>query len=174
MAMGLFTADVNDLQTLYVEGLRMALSSERQIAEEGLPEMIKVSTNPELAEAFRTHLEETKIHVTRLEKILDAEEGEADSSKCKVTAALISGASSEAGSAKNNAVRDVSLIASGNKVEHHEIAVYGTLRTWATLLGRSDEAALLEQTLEEEKNADELLTSLAEKINVRAPVSAAA
>ncbi len=93
--MGLFTADVNDLRTLYVEGLRKALSSERQIAEEGLPEMIKVATNPELAMAFRTHLDETKTHVSRLEQILDAEEGEASASKCKVTAALISGASSE-------------------------------------------------------------------------------
>jgi ferritin-like metal-binding protein YciE len=174
MIMGLFTADVNDLRTLYIDGLKMALSSERQIAEEGLPEMIKVSTNPELAEAFRTHLEETKIHVQRLEEILDAETGEADDSKCKVTASLISSASSEAGSATNESVRDVSLIASGNKVEHHEIAVYGTLRTWALALGETEDAALLEQTLDEEKNADALLTELSERINVQAPVSAAA
>jgi ferritin-like metal-binding protein YciE len=174
MIMGLFTADVNDLRTLYIDGLRKALSSERQIAEKGLPEMIQVSTNPQLAQAFRTHLEETKTHVARLERILDSEAGEADASKCKVTAALISGASSEAGDAKNDAVRDVSLIASGNKVEHHEIAVYGTLRTWARLLGENEDAALLEQTLEEEKKADALLTGLSERINVQAPVSVAA
>jgi ferritin-like metal-binding protein YciE len=174
MVMGLFTPDVNDLRTLYIDGLRKALSSERQIAEDGLPDMIEAATNPKLAQAFRTHLEETKLHIARLEEILDAEEGEADDWKCKVTAALISEAGSEAGDAKNDAVRDVSLIASGNKVEHHEIAVYGTLRTWAVLLGQNEDAAMLEQTLQEEKNADALLTELSERINVQAPVSAAA
>jgi ferritin-like metal-binding protein YciE len=171
--MSLFSADVNDLRTLYVQGLRKALNSERQIVEKGLPEMIKVSTNPDLAEAFRTHLEESRIHISRLEEILEAEEGDADDSKCKTTASLISEASSEASDAKNNAVRDVSLIASGNKVEHHEIAVYGTLRTWAVLLGEDEDAALLEQTLDEEKNADALLTELSEQVNVQAPAVAA-
>jgi ferritin-like metal-binding protein YciE len=174
MVMSLFSADVNDLRTLYVQGLRKALSSERQIVEKGLPEMIKVSTNPELADAFRTHLEESKMHISRLERILDAEQGEVDDSKCKATAALISEASSEASDAKNEAVRDVSLIASGNKVEHHEIAVYGTLRTWANLLGEDEDAALLEKTLDEEKNADELLTELSEQINLQAPAVRAA
>jgi ferritin-like metal-binding protein YciE len=172
--MGLFTADINDLRTLYIDGLRKALSSERQIVEEGLPEMIKVSTNPELAQAFRTHLAESETHVSRLERILDAEAGEGDDSKCKATASLISEASTEAGAAQNDAVRDVSLIASGNKVEHHEIAVYGTLRTWATLLGEDEDARMLDLTLEEEKNADALLTQLSEQINVQAPASMAA
>jgi ferritin-like metal-binding protein YciE len=175
MVMGLFTANVNDLRTLYIKGLERALSSERQIAEKGLPDMIEAATNPELAEALRTHLEETKMHVSRLERILDEEEGEENTTKCKATASLISEAGSEAGNANNEALRDVSLLASGNKVEHHEIAVYGTLRTWAVLLGEHDDAAALEKTLNEEKNADEVLTALAERINVQAPaVSAAA
>jgi ferritin-like metal-binding protein YciE len=172
--MGLFSADVNDLRTLYVEGLRKALSSERQIVEKGLPEMIDASTNPELRDAFRTHLDESRTHISRLEQILSTEEGEADDMKCKTTAALITEASSEAGDAKNAAVRDVSLIASGNKVEHHEIAVYGTLRTWAGLLGEVEDAVLLERTLEEEKNADTLLTELSSQINLRAPIARAA
>ncbi|HZL26892.1 MAG TPA: DUF892 family protein [Acidobacteriaceae bacterium] len=172
--MGLFTPDVNDLRGLYIDGLRMALSSERQIVEEGLPAMIKAAKSPKLREAFQAHLTESKTHVTRLEKILEAEQGDDDDSKCKVMAALISGASSEAGDATNDAVRDVSLIASGNKVEHHEIAVYGTLRTWAMVLGEDGDARILEQTLEEEKNADALLTRLSEQINVQAPASMAA
>jgi ferritin-like metal-binding protein YciE len=150
------------------------LSSERQIVEKGLPEMIDASTNPELRDAFRTHLDESRSHISRLEQILSTEEGEADDMKCKATAALITEASSEAGDAKNVAVRDVSLIASGNKVEHHEIAVYGTLRTWAGLLGEVEDAALLERTLEEEKNADALLTQLSSQINLRAPTARAA
>jgi len=172
--MGLFTPDVNDLRGLYIDGLRMALSSERQIVEKGLPAMIKAAKNPKLRDAFQAHLTESKTHVTRLEKILEAEQRDDDDSKCKVMAALIAGASSEAGDANNDALRDVSLIASGNKVEHHEIAVYGTLRTWAMVLGEDEDARTLERTLQEEKNADALLTRLSEQINVRAPASIAA
>jgi ferritin-like metal-binding protein YciE len=172
--MGLFTADVKDLRALYIAGLEKALSSERQIVEKGLPDMINAATNMELKEAFRTHLEESKMHVSRLERILDEEEGEENTTRCKATATLISEASSEAGDAGNEALRDVSLLASGNKVEHHEIAVYGTLRTWAVLLGENDDAAVLEKTLNEEKNADEVLTALAERINVQAPAHSAA
>ncbi|MEO7028532.1 MAG: DUF892 family protein [Acidobacteriaceae bacterium] len=169
--MGLFSADINDLRTLYIDGLRKALNSEKQIVEAGLPAMIEASTNPQLADAFRTHLEESKGHVSRLERILTADRVEVDDLKCKVTADLISGARSEADDAKNPALRDVSLIASGNKVEHHEIAVYGTLRTWASLLGENEHAALLEKTLEEEKHADAVLSQLSDQINVQAPMS---
>lgn len=168
--MGIFTADVNTLRELYLNGLEHALSSERQIVNKGLPAMIEKSASPELTEAFRTHLEESRVHVTRLERILDAEAGEVNDSKCKVTAELISTAESEIGDAANPEIRDVILIAAGNKIEHHEIAVYGTLRTWAEVLGEAGDAALLEKTLDEEINADELLTELSQQINVEAPV----
>ena len=169
--MGLFSADVNDLRALYVEGLRKALSSEKQIVEKGLPTMISAATNRELVDAFRTHLEESKVHVARLERILNAATGEADDATCKATSTLIAEGSSEASDAKNDAVRDVSLIASGNKIEHHEIAVYGTLRTWAGILGENEAAGMLKQTLDEEKNADALLTELSAQINIEAPVT---
>jgi ferritin-like metal-binding protein YciE len=169
--MGIFTPDVNNLRELYVTMLERALNSERQIVEKGLPAMIEKSTNPRLAEAFRTHLEESREHVARLERILNAEEGEANESKCKVTASLISGAESDISDASNEGIRDVVLIAAGNQVEHHEIAVYGTLRTWAEILGENEDAAILEKTLEEEENADELLTELSQQINVAAPVA---
>jgi ferritin-like metal-binding protein YciE len=89
--------------------------------------------------------------------------------KCKVTAALISQAELNVSDAKDAYLRDVVLIAAGNQVEHHEIAVYGTLRTWAEILGETDDAMLLQKTLVEEETADELLTELSEQINVAAP-----
>jgi ferritin-like metal-binding protein YciE len=145
--------------------LEHALNSEKQIAEKGLPTMIEKATTPQLKEVFRQHLDETKQHVARLERILDAEEGEHNEAKCKVTSALISQAESNVSDAENEAIRDIVLIAAGNQVEHHEIAVYGTLRTWAEILGEDEHVAVLEKTLEEEKNADELLTELSQQVN---------
>jgi ferritin-like metal-binding protein YciE len=171
--MGLFTPDLKTLRELYITKLEHALSSEKQIVGKGLPAMIEKATSPELKEAFRTHLEESKMHVSRLERILDEVEGEENETKCKVTATLISEAESTVGDAENDAIRDVVLIAAGNAVEHHEIAVYGTLRTWAEVLGEPEHAQILEKTLDEEKNADDLLSELAEQINVEAPLEAA-
>ncbi|HEY4354629.1 MAG TPA: DUF892 family protein [Acidobacteriaceae bacterium] len=167
--MGIFTPDVNTLRELYVEQLRKALNMERQIVEKGLPTMIENSTNPELANAFRTHLDESRQHVARLEQILGETEGDVSDSTCKVMSALISEGGSSAKDAGDPTLRDVVLIAAGNQVEHHEIAVYGTLATWAEILGEEGHAELLELTLDEEKNADDLLTSLAVQINVEAP-----
>lgn len=169
--MGLFTADVNNLRELYVATLEHTLSSERQIAEKGLPTMIEKATHPQLKQAFEQHLRETQQHVMRLEAILDAAEGEVGESKCKVTSALIAQAESMVSDAANDEMRDVVLIAAGNKVEHFEIAAYGTLRTWALLLGENEQAAILERTLDEEEQADDTLTALAEQLNVAAPVA---
>jgi ferritin-like metal-binding protein YciE len=169
--MGIFTPDVNNLRELYINMLQRALNSEKQIVDKGLPAMIEKSTSPELAEAFRNHLSESRQHVIRLERILDATKGEVDEAKCKVTAALISSAESEISDAANESIRDVILIAAGNQVEHHEIAVYGTLRTWAEILGNQQDAQLLDKTLGEEQAADQLLTRLSQQINVAAPVA---
>ena len=169
--MGLFTPDMNNLRELYRTMLQRSLDSERQIVEEGLPKMIENSTNSQLKNAFRTHLEESKEHINRLERIMRDNDGEASTSKCKVTAALISEGSSSAKDAKDQTLRDVVLIAAGNQVEHHEIAIYGTLRNMAIILGEAEHAALLDKTLEEEKHADKVLTELSEQINVAAPVA---
>ncbi len=167
--MGLFTPSFENLRDLYTTTLQRALSSERQITE-ALPTMIEKSTSPQLANAFRQHLDETREHVSRLERILQDNRGSADSSKCKITAALIDGAKDNISSARDEQIRDVVLIAAGNEIEHHEIADYGTLRNWAMILGETQHAELLERTLEEEKNADKVLTKLSEQINVAAPV----
>lgn len=166
--MGIFITDLNNLRELYLDTIKRTLNSERQIADKGLPAMIEKSTNPQLADAFRLHLIETKHHIVRLERILDAASGEADETHCKVTAALISSAESNVSEASSDTLRDVVLIAAGNQVEHHEIAVYGTLRTWAQILGENQDAALLDKTLQEEENTDKLLSQLSKRINVAA------
>ena len=143
---------------------------EKQIVD-ALPKMIEKSTTQQLANAFRQHLEESKQHVFRVEQILNDDTGGTSDSKCKAIAAIISEGESTIGDAGNDSIRDVVLIAAGNQVEHHEIAVYGTLRNWAMVLGEQKHAQLLEKNLEEEKNADKILTRLSEQINVAAPVA---
>ena len=168
--MGLFTPGNETLRELYTVQLQRALNMEKQIVD-ALPTMVEKSSRQELANAFRTHLEESKEHVSRLERILDENTGEASDSKCKVASSLISEAQGDISDAGNPQLRDVVLIAGGNQIEHHEMAVYGTLRTWALVLGETKHAEVLDKTLEEEKHADKVLTQLAEQINVAAPVA---
>ena len=168
--MGLFTTYHETLRELYTVQLQRALNMEKQIVD-ALPTMVEKSSRPELANAFRTHLDESKEHVSRLERILDENTGEASDSKCKVASSLISEAQGDISDAGNPQLRDVVLIAGGNQIEHYEMAVYGTLRTWALVLGETKHAEVLDKTLEEEKHADKVLTQLAEQINVAAPVA---
>ena len=169
--MEMFSPEVHNLRELYVETLKRTLNGERQIADWGLPVMIEKATNPDLAEAFRNHLVETTQHIARLERILNSDVEDADDSRCKVISSLISSTDSELVEATNKIVADVILIAAGSQIEHHQIAVYGTLRTWAEVLGESRDAALLDKTLAEEETADELLTQLSQRINVAIPVA---
>lgn len=168
--MGLFTPDNDTLQELYTVQLQKALNMEKQIVE-ALPKMIEKSSKPELANAFRTHLEESKEQYSRLERILTETAGEASDKKCPAASALISEGNADISDAGNPEIRDVVLIAAGNQIEHHEIAVYGTLIAWAQALGQDKQAATLSKSLEEEKNADRILTRLAEQINVAAPAA---
>ncbi len=168
--MGLFTPDFENLRDVYTTALQRQLNSERQI-EVALGDMAEKASAPQLQTAFQQHLDETKMQVARLERILDQNTGETSDSKCKITAALVSGAESDVSSAKEGAMRDVVLIASGIQVEHLEIALYGTLRNWAIILGEQEHAAVLAKSLDEEKNADKVFSALAEQINVAAPVA---
>jgi ferritin-like metal-binding protein YciE len=162
--MKLFSENIEDLRTLYIANLRKALDMEQKITK-ALPTMIEESTDPELARAFRAHLEETRGHVTSVEELLRAAVGEASSSTCKVISALISEAQDGIKDAGDESIRDITLIGAAQQVEHHEIAVYGTLRTWAELLGEDNAAEVLEGILEEEKNADELLSNISDTVN---------
>src|SRR6202041_3705144 len=165
--MKLFSANIEDLQGLYVLHLKMALDMERRITR-ALPELIERSTDPELAEAFNTHLEETKDHVRKVESLLRSIVGEADTETCKVMDGLMTSASDLITDVKDTSVRDIALIGAAQQVEHHEIAVYGTLRRWAEIIGLSSDASILESIEAEEEKADELLTQIAGTVNMQA------
>jgi ferritin-like metal-binding protein YciE len=165
--MKLFSENIEDLRTLYIANLKKALDMEQKITK-ALPTMIEKSTDPQLATAFRNHLEETKGHVAKVETLLRQASGEAGSSTCKAISALVTEAEDNIKDAADLSIRDITLIASAQQVEHHEIAVYGTLRTWAELLGEDDAAAVLESILDEEKSADELLTEISDSVNTSA------
>jgi ferritin-like metal-binding protein YciE len=165
--MKLFSENIEDLRTLYIANLKKALDMEQKITK-ALPTMIEKSTDPQLATAFRNHLEETRGHVAKVESLLRDVTGEADTSTCKAISALITEAEDNIKDASDPSVRDITLIASAQQVEHHEIAVYGTLRTWAELLGQDEAADTLEIILEEEKKADELLSTISDTVNTTA------
>jgi ferritin-like metal-binding protein YciE len=130
--------------------------------------MIQSATEPQLKNALQTHLQETKGHVARLEQILNQATGSVESKKSKGVAALITEGEDVIKDAADNSVRDAGIIAAAQKVEHYEMAAYGTVRTFAEILGSDAQAALLDQTLEEEKHADSVLTQISDTANTRA------
>jgi ferritin-like metal-binding protein YciE len=162
--MKLFSENIEDLRTLYIANLKKALDMEQKITK-ALPTMIEKSTDPELATAFRNHLTETQGHVAQVEALLREATGDASASTCKVISALITEAEDGIKDAGDESIRDITLIGAAQQVEHHEIAVYGTLRTWAELLGEDEAADILEGILDEEKNADELLSTISDTVN---------
>ena len=167
--MKLFSANIEDLRTLYISNLKKALDMEQKITK-SLPDLIQNSADPELAEAFRTHLDETQGHVSTVESLLRDHIGEAATETCKVINGLTTEAADTIKDATDPTVRDIALIGAAQQVEHHEIAVYGTLRRWAEILGLDQDAALLESIEAEEENADAVLTEIAERVNLQATV----
>ena len=167
--MKLFSAHIEDLRTLYVTNLKKALDMEQKITR-SLPDLIKHSADPELADAFRLHLEETQGHVSTIESLLRTHIGEAATESSKVINGLTTEALDVIKDSIEPTIRDIALIGAAQQVEHYEIAVYGTLRRWAELLGLSEDAALLESIEEEEENTDAVLTEVAERVNLQAAV----
>jgi ferritin-like metal-binding protein YciE len=165
--MKIFSANIEDLRTLYVTNLKKALDMEQEITE-ALPEMIEKSTDPQLATAFRYHLQQTQGHVDKVETLLRNATGDADTMTCKAIGGLITEAEDSIKDASDAAIRDITLIAAAQQVEHHEIAVYGTLRTWANILGLTNDAQVLESILNEEKAADKLLSTISDGVNMQA------
>ncbi|MEI9979773.1 MAG: ferritin-like domain-containing protein [Edaphobacter sp.] len=165
--MKLFSENIDDLRTLYINNLKKALDMEQKITK-ALPKMIEKSTDQQLATAFSNHLEETRGHVAKVESLLRDATGEADTATCKVIGSLITEAEDGIKDAGDDSIRDITLIAAAQQVEHHEMAVYGTLRNWAELLGQTEAADTLESILEQEKKADELLTSISDTVNTAA------
>jgi len=165
--MKFLSENLESLRELYINELKKMLSMEQQITE-ALPKMIAKATDTQLKQAFQSHLQETEQHVSRVEEILRECTDDTDTVKCKALATLVSEAEDSVGDASEGPVRDVVLIASAQAVEHHEMAVYGTARNWARLLGETEQAAMLQQTLDEEKHADHLLTQISDRVNSEA------
>lgn len=159
---------LTNLEKLYIHELKDLYSAEKQIYE-ALPEMEKAATDADLKKAFKDHRTETKSHLTRLEKIFEALPAKPGGEKCEGAQGLIKEGKSFIQADGNNAVRDAALISAAQRVEHYEIAGYGTLVAMAQKLGKHDQADLLRETLEEEGLTDRKLTHLAEKsINFQA------
>jgi len=153
--------EMESLHELYVDELKDLYSAEKQIVK-ALPKMVKNATNPELKEAFSNHLDETEGHVQRLEKIFQMLGEKAGGKKCKGMEGLIEEAKELLEEDAAEEVLDAGLISKAQHVEHYEMAGYGTVRTYAEQLGFADQAKLLQQTLDEEGKANELLTQIAE------------
>lgn len=172
--MGLITPnDYNELRELYTGQLRYLLSTENQIIK-GLESMIEHAEDLQLQQAFQSHKQETEIHVQRLESLIGELDGDVDDKKDPIAASLISSGVNIVHESKEGPVRDAGLLATAQKVEHYEIASYGTARDWAETLGLTSHAEILQKTLSEEKHADELLTSISRRTNDEAATAVAA
>jgi ferritin-like metal-binding protein YciE len=153
---------IENLRDLFEIELRYAYDCEQKLVKKGLPTMAESSTAPELRNAFEQHLEETRNHVARLERVFSIVGVEAETEDNDILDELTSSAKDIIGDIDDSYVKDAALIVSGNKVEHYEMAVYGSLVAFAQQLGYGDAASLLQQTLEEEKAADAKLTRIGE------------
>jgi len=154
---------LNNLEELLVHELRDVYDAEKQLVK-ALPKMAKAATSEQLRSGFEEHLEQTKQHVSRLEEAFRMLNQTARASTCDAMKGLVSEGEDLIGANGDDCTRDAGLIAAAQKVEHYEIASYGTLVAWAEQLRRKDVADLLKQTLVEEKETDEKLTALAESV----------
>lgn len=160
-------AKLNTLKDLYIEELKDLYSAENQLIK-ALPAMAEAASDEGLKAAFEEHLEETKVHAERLEKIMEELDESPKGKKCKAMEGLVAEAKETISMQGEPAVKDAALIAAAQRVEHYEIAGYGCTRTFANLLGFSEAADLLQTTLDEEGATDERLTEIAEELNVEA------
>jgi ferritin-like metal-binding protein YciE len=159
--------ELDTLEALYVDELKDLWSAEKQILK-ALPRMVRAAGDKNLKRAFTQHERQTRQHVTRLERIFKQLDASPRGKKCVGMEGLLEEGAELIKEKPDQDVLDAGLISAAQHVEHYEMAGYGTVRTWARLLGRDDQADLLQQTLNEEGETDKLLTSLAEAVNVEA------
>ena len=156
-----FSKEDSALNELFIDELKDIYWAEKHLVT-ALPKMAKAATSEELRNAIESHLAETENHVTRLEDVFDAIDEKAVAKKCEAMAGLIAeGTEIISDTKKGTLTRDAGIISAGQKIEHYEIASYGTLKSMATTLGYDEAAELLDATLQEEKNADSMLTKIA-------------
>jgi len=155
------------LRDLFEDELKDIYWAEKELTN-AIPKMIKNATSEELIEALTSHLKETKNQVDRLQQVFESVNVKAQEKKCEAMAGLVKEAIEIMESTAKGAVRDAGIISAGQKVEHYEIATYGTLASFARILGEDEAASLLEETLNEEKAADEKLSEISDAINLDA------
>ncbi|MCB1133270.1 MAG: ferritin-like domain-containing protein [Verrucomicrobiae bacterium] len=151
---------IQDLNELYQDQIRDIYNAETQLIE-ALPKMAAAATDEDLRKAFQDHLEETRQQRARLEKIAARRGFSPDGETCDAMRGLIKEGEKHKGETAGGAVRDAVLIASANRVEHYEIAAYGVARTFANVLGFDDDVSLLDESLDEESDADDKVTKIA-------------
>jgi ferritin-like metal-binding protein YciE len=154
-------AETGSLHDAFIDELRDSYDAERQLTK-ALAKLAKAATSPVLKEAFESHLEETRGHVERLEQVFESLDEKVRGKHCDGIAGIIEEGKSIMEEDFDEATMDACLIAAGQRAEHYEMAAYGTLVAWARAMGHDEAADLLQETLDEEKAADEKLTSLAE------------
>jgi ferritin-like metal-binding protein YciE len=159
---------IENLRQLFIDELQDLYSAENQIIE-ALPKMAEKASSSELRQAFNTHLEQSRVHLQRLDRVFDNfKDVDRDDKTCEGIKGIIKEGEKLIKDAKDPDTRDAGMIAGAQRVEHYEISGYGTVRTYASLLGHRDVAQILQQTLDEEKETDRLLNQIAERINVEA------
>ncbi|MDB5695689.1 MAG: hypothetical protein JWN21_1232 [Sphingomonas bacterium] len=169
--MGLFSKDIATLHDLYIHTLQDVYYAENQITK-ALPTMIAKATNAQLKQGFEKHLTETEGQIERLRRVFSLEGMEPKGVTCPAIDGIIKEANHTAGDIADKAVLDAALCANAQAVEHYEITRYGTLIAWAKQLDKPEQAAILAETLAEEKATDEKLTTLAEgKLNQKAEMT---
>src|SRR5882672_5189903 len=154
-------ADTQTLHDAFLDELQDAFDAEKQLVK-ALPKLAKAAASTELKQAFTAHLDETKGHVEKLEQVFQSLGEKAKGKRCDGIAGIIEEGGKMMNEDFEGATMDACLIASGQRAEHYEIAAYGTLITWAKAMGHSDAEDLLQEILDEEKAADEKLTTIAE------------
>ena len=154
-------AEVGTLHDAFIDELRDTYDAERQLTK-ALTKLAKAARSPQLKEAFESHLEETQGQIERLEQVFDSLDERARGKHCDGIAGIIEEGKSIMEEDLDDDAMDACLIAAGQRAEHYEMAAYGTLVAWARAMGHSEAATLLQETLNEEKAADEKLSSLAE------------
>jgi ferritin-like metal-binding protein YciE len=162
---------VGTMDELFVDELKDLYSAEKQITR-ALPKLVKAATSDELRQAFQSHLEETNGHVTRLEKAFEILGKSPKGKTCVGMKGVLEEGAEVLEDTDKGEVRDAGLISAAQRVEHYEMAGYGSARDFAKLLGQDEIAELLEETLEEEKAADKKLTSISVQVNAEAKSAA--
>jgi ferritin-like metal-binding protein YciE len=157
---------VTTLEQLFVEQLKDLYSAEQQLVE-ALPKMAKAAHARPLKQGFQTHLKQTKEHARRLERVFKSLGEEPGGKTCKAMQGLVREGDETISEDATSEVKDAALIAAAQRVEHYEIAAYGCVRTYATLLGRKSDARVLGLTLKEEADTDKKLTAAAKSLNLK-------